>query len=268
MSRHVSPCSADLLAERLDSRDWLALDYVTRLRFVSGAQLARLCFAVDGQADARAARRGLLRLTRLDVLTRLPRPVGGKRAGSAGYVYRLGPSGYRLAVMRGWLPEHSRRRSRSPGLLFVRHTLLIAELHTRLIECERSGRVELLALDAEPLCWRLYDGSDGQRRNLKPDSYVSLGLGPYEDSYFIEVDRGTVGSRALHDQMQRYRDYWRTGREQAERGVFPKVLWLAPDSKRVAVIADCATALRTGDQALFAVAQFEAAIGFITRETA
>ena len=153
------------LAERLTDRDWLVLERCGDLRFVTGSQLARLCFSDsnDPKANARAARRALLRLVRLGVLERLPRPVGGVRAGSAGFVYRLGLGGHRLAVLRGWQPERQRRRSQVPGTLFVRHTLQIAELHTRLIEGERSGRVELLELDGEPSCHRRYDGLGGQR---------------------------------------------------------------------------------------------------------
>lgn len=270
MSRYLTPRSAHLLAERLSPRDWLVLERVTRLRFVSGAQLARLCFVEPGDphADVRAARRALLRLMRLGVLDRLPRSVGGVRAGSAGYVYRLGLGGHRLATMRGLLPAQMRRRSGVPGLLFVRHTLAISELHTQLIEAERSGRFELLALDAEPLCWRQYNGLGGQRRILKPDSYVSVGLGDFEDSYFIELDRATRGSRALSDQLGSYLAYYRTGYEQVEHGVFPKTLWLATTAERVKVIEACVQALPVAQQALFAATTFGAGLGLITGATA
>jgi hypothetical protein len=262
MSRYVTAGAARTLAERLSERDWLALHHVATLRFVTGSQLARLCFtdSDDPKANARAARRALLRLTRIGVVERLPRAVGGVRAGSAGFVYRLGLGGYRLAVLRGWQPERQRRRSQVPGLLFLHHTLAIAELHTRLIECERSGRVELLALDAEPSCHRINDGLGGRRVILKPDSYVRLGLGPYEDSYFIEVDRATRGSRALGEQLQRYLAYYQSGQEQARRGVFPKVLWLASTPERVRVIAACVERLPADARSLFAVAPFDQAL--------
>jgi Replication-relaxation len=264
MSRYLTRHASHRLAQQLSVRDWQVLRYVSALRFASGAQLARLCFVDGGQPDTRAARRSLLRLVQLGILDRLPRAIGGVRAGSAGFVYRLGLGGHRLAAFKGWLPEHWRRRSQVPGLLFVRHTLAIAELHTRLIECERSGRVELLALDAEPLCHRYCNGLDGQRVILKPDSYARLGLGPYEDSYFIEVDRATRGSRALTDQLQRYVAYYRTGREQAARGVFPKTLWLTTDAERVRVIADCIASLPTDAQTLFQVTQFDQALAVMT----
>ncbi|MGH2911806.1 MAG: replication-relaxation family protein, partial [Solirubrobacteraceae bacterium] len=247
---------------RLSDRDWLVLERVAALRFVTGSQLTRLCFtdSDDPKANARSARRALLRLVRLGVLERLPRAIGGVRAGSDGFVYRLGLGGYRLVVLKGWQPQRQRRRSQVPGLLFLRHTLQIAELHTRLVECERSGRIELLALHAEPLCHRINDGLGGQRLVLKPDSYARLGLGPYEDSYFIEIDRGTEGSRALHGQLERYIAYYRTGREQRKRGVFPKVLWLANTSEREHVIAACVARLPAEMRLLFAVAPFDQAL--------
>lgn len=261
MSRYVTAQAVRSLSLRLSDRDWQVVEHVSTLRFVSGHQLTRLCFTSsdDAPANARAARRALLRLVRLGILDRLPRAIGGVRAGSAGYVYRLGLAGQRVAEARGWQPQRPKRRSQVPGLLFVRHTLAIAELHTRLIECERSGRLELLALEAEPSCHRLYDGLGLQRRSLKPDSYVRLGIGPYEDSYFIEVDRATLGSRALESQLQRYIAYYRSGQEQAERGVFPKVLWLAESPERVGVIADCIRALPTTHRELFAVALLDQA---------
>lgn len=263
MSRYLTARAARSLAERLSDRDWLVIEQVTHLRFVSGDQLTQLCFAdsADPTANARAARRALLRLTRLRVLERLPRPIGGVRAGSAGFVYRLGVGGHRLAGLRGWQPVRQRRRSLVPGTLFLRHALLVSELHTRLIASERSGRFELLSLAAEPASHRLYDdGLGGQRLILKPDSYVRLGIGPYEDSYFIEVDRGTEGSRALHAQLDRYVAYHQSGQEQRAHGVFPKVLWLTISASRAAVIAGSVATLPAEYQSLFTVAEFGQAL--------
>lgn len=246
------------LAARLSQRDRLLLDHVVELRYLSGGQLARLCFtdSDDMAANTRAARRALLRLVRLGVLERLPRSIGGIRAGSAGFIYRLGLAGHRLAVREGRLPARQRRHSLAPGTLFVRHSLQIAELHTRLLESERTGAIELLSLAAEPSCWRSYDGPGGQPARLKPDSYVRLGLGPYEDSYFIEVDRGTEGSRTLADQLERYVAYYESGREQREHGVFPMVLWLTPSHERAATIAACVQQLPAAYQPLFRVERF------------
>lgn len=265
-ARYLTAVVMRELHGQLTERDYAVLKRVSDLRFVSGSQLLRMHFAdsSDTAANARAARRALLRLVRLDCLRRLPRVVGGARSGSAGFIYHLGRAGQRVAIERGWQPESRRRRSEVPGTLFVDHALKVAELHMLLTEADRSRTVELLALDGEPACWRSYGGVRGQRRTLKPDSYVRLGVGAYEDSYFIEVDMGTEGSRALERQLNLYLDYEASSKEQAERGVFPKTLWLAPDAERASVIEDCTLRLPHSARELFAVSQFTAALLAIT----
>jgi hypothetical protein len=262
--RYVSAAAHAQQVSQLVERDMTVIKRVSDLRFVTGSQLTRLCFtdtddlaADDLAANGRAARRTLLRLVRLGMLERLPRQVGGARSGSAGFVYHLGVGGQRLAIERGWQPERRRRRSLTPGTLFVRHALQVSELHTLLTESDRSRHFELLELACEPHCWRSFGGMSGHAHTLKPDSFVRLGLGAYEDSYFIEVDMGTEGSRALERQLQLYVAYARSGAEQAERGVFPLTLWLAPDSKRVAVIEDTVASLPRTDRELFRAGLFE-----------
>jgi hypothetical protein len=229
----------------------------------AGANRDRGCSRL-AVVNARAARRALLRLVRLGCLERLARRVGGARAGSAGFIYRLAPAGQRLATLRGWQPEDRRRRSQVPGTLFVDHTLQVAELHTLLVEADRSRTIELLELDAEPACHRRYGGIGGQRRVLKPDSYARLGAGDYEDSYFIEVDMGTEGSQALERQLKLYLDYEASGAEQAAHGVFPKCLWLVPSAERVAVIEGCVGRLPRSAHELFQVALFADAVRVVS----
>jgi hypothetical protein len=249
------------LEAKLSQRDWSVIERVSGLHFTSGDQLARLCF--DG--DRKAARRTLLRLTRLRVLDRLPRVVGGVRSGSAGFVYHLGLGGQRLAMAKGWQPERRRRRSSSPGTLFLQHALLVAELHTLLVEADRSQSIELLELTAEPACWRSYSQGGNQRRILKPDSYARLGVGDFEDSYFFEIDRGTEGSRTIARQISIYSRHFESGQEQAERGVFPKTLWLTTTDERAVVIEDCVR--RSAHPELFAVARFKDSVATILGAT-
>src|SRR5262245_3341192 len=95
--QYLTPKVLAGIEAQLAERDWRVLRRVSGLRFVSGSQLRRLEL---GESSARASRRALLRLVHLGVLERLPRQIGGVRAGSAGFVYRLGPAGQRLAVPR------------------------------------------------------------------------------------------------------------------------------------------------------------------------
>lgn len=257
MSRYLTDARLRAQAAHLGERDWEVLKEVANLRFMSGSQVAHLCFAGSGEptADIRAARRALLRLNRLKVLGRLPRRIGGAQYGSAGYVYHLAPAGQRLCIQRGWQPERRVRRVAMPGQLFVRHTLAISELHARLVEGDRLGHFELLERTTEPDCWRRIDGLA-----LKPDSYVRVGLDDFEDSYFIEVDRGTEGSRAIERQLKLYLAYHQSGQEQARRGVFPKVLWLATEPSRVEGIKEPIARLPRPDRELFAVSLFDDAL--------
>lgn len=253
--RYVTKAALTDLAAQLTDRDLAILKSVSSLRFMSGQQLTRWHFG-DGPANARAARRALLRLIRLGCLARLPRRVGGVRAGSAGFVYTLHAAGQAVAALHGWQPEQRRRRSWSPGTLFLNHTLQVAELHTRLIEGDRAGRFELLELRAEPSCWRSYGDGLAQPVTLKPDSYVRLGVGAFEDSYFVEIDLGSEGSGALLRQLRAYVDFHRAGQEQRSRGVFPRVLWSAPDEARAAVLGTCIGRLPPAERELFVVAEF------------
>jgi hypothetical protein len=248
------------LDHQLSDRDRAVVRRVSELRFATGAQLRRLDF--DG-VPVRTAREALLRLTQLGLLERLPRAVGGVRAGSSGFVYRLGSSGQRLAVGRGWRSAGGQWRALVPGTLFVAHALQVAELHTRLVEADRAGRVELIELAAEAASRRSYGGPLGPR-TLKPDSFARLGSGEYEFVYFIEVDRGTEGSRALLAKLRQYVEYEASGQEQAKHGVFPLSLWLTPDAGRAEVIGGCIRRLPRPARELFRVAPFDEAEALMT----
>lgn len=192
--RYLTTARLRKLESHLGKRDLAVIRELATPRFLRGEQVARLCFTAPDQATAnlRSARRALQRLVLLGVVERLPRRIGGNKSGSGSFVCHLNAAGQRIAMHRGWLPQGRSRRPSLPGRLFVDHALDVAELHARLVESARTGSVELLERAGEPACWRSYPG--GQ---LKPDSYFRLGTGEYEDSFFIEVDRGTEAAGPL-----------------------------------------------------------------------
>jgi hypothetical protein len=152
------------------------------------------------------------------VLARLARSVGGSSAGSTGFVYCLDVIGQRLLhpdapVRRPWLP--------STG--FVKHAVMVSECYVRLREAEREGHLELLDFQAEPGCWRTYVDRRGSGRTLKPDAFVVIGLGEFEDRWFLECDRATEDLPRIVRKNESYRRYREAGLE----AVFPKVLWIA-----------------------------------------
>jgi hypothetical protein len=240
------------------------LQTVAQLRFVSGAQVRRL--HVSGgtpMGNERVTRRLLQRLVELGVLDRLERRIGSTPGGSDGYVYLLANGGRRLAQGRE-LSRARRRRSSVPGQLFVRHALMVAELHTRLVEAERTSPLRCLVRQPEPLCWRRFSGPDGVDATLKPDSLLCISDGVRERDFFIDVDRGTEGSRTLERRMHIYQDYRMHGLDYSSLD-FPRVLWLAGTTRRVKVIADVIGSLPTAAEPMFHVARFDDAIEVIGR---
>lgn len=222
------------LAEAIAERDRAMLGEIERLRLVTGGQLGRLFFATSPSAASggRACRKQLGRLTALGLIEPLPRRVGGVRGGSNGTVWLATTEGRRL---NAWLRAEALpgRRSRYvPGTGHLRHTLGLSELYVQLREADRVGHAELLEHQAEPACWRSFVSSYGGLRQLKPDAYVRIGVGEWEQLAFVELDRGTEGSSALERKAEAYLAYWRSGHEQERHNVFPRVVWLAATERR------------------------------------
>jgi hypothetical protein len=143
--------------------------------------------------------------------------------------------GFSLAELGGQLLVLSLRSVEWP---FLTHTLAVTETYVRLIEAHRLGQLTFTGFEAEPACWRRFAGPGGGRVTLKPDAFLTVELGRYEDRWFIEVDRGTESPATLLRKLETYRRYWQTGTEQARFGVHPRTLWLVPDAKRYETLID------------------------------
>ncbi len=250
------------LAGRLSDPDKAALELVGGLRLCSGEQLTRALWW-EGTTKAtreRRARRALLRLTAWRVLERLPRRVGGVRAGSRGFLYGVGPAGARLLARDDRRP----RRLVTPGDRFVEHTLAVAELVVELMEAERAGRLELVDRpETEPTCWRRFPGPLGGRLTLKPDLFTRLAVGALEDRWFVEIDRATESPATITRKARVYLAHYRSGAEQTAHGVYPRVLWSVPDARRAAVVTE---ALPAGAARLFVVCTHAEAVGRLAEE--
>jgi Replication-relaxation len=250
--------------ERLSTRDLEVLRLIGRLRMMSGAQLRELYWPEGNPATrARLARRGLARLVALEVLTPLSRRIGGVRGGSAGTVYALGKIGQGiLASERG-----SKKRARpayTPGERFLAHTVALSQLYVELVAATRWGLADLLSYDPEPDCWVTYPAPFGAKRTLKPDAFVRLGIGDYEDVWFIERDMGTIAAVTIERQAHRYLECYRTGIIQGERGVFPRTVWIVPDQARAGVVTEALGRLPGEARKLFAVTTASEAIALLT----
>lgn len=245
----------------LHERDRAVLEDVARLNVASAKQLQRLHYS-DSEAGRRLARHDLARLTEERVIGRLDRRVGGVRAGSSGFVYALDVAGQRIIRPR----KRRYRRPWTPQPSHLRHALSVSELYVRLREVEESGRIELPIFDAEPACWRWFVGPGGGRVVLKPDAFAVTATTEFEDRWFIEVDLATESSPRLIHKAKAYVRYWQSGREQAETGVFPKVLWVVPDEPRREVAAEALSRLPAEHWRLFATATVDDALAAMADE--
>lgn len=216
---------------------------VGRLRLLSGQQLRRLYFGSDSN-DKRNARRILQALVQRRVLARLGRSVGGVRAGSEAYVYCLD-------VVGQWLIDPTVPPSRPWGLgyAFVRHALMVSDCYVSLREIERTGGMDVIDFDAEPACWRTFVNRRGVMETLKPDAFMKVGLGNFEDRWLVECDRATEDLGRIGRKLAVYLRYWQSGREEP----FPRVLWVTTRPERAKALTGTIARLSASDRQLFDV---------------
>lgn len=220
------------LLELLTDRDLLILKDLEQLRLLSTRQIQRLRF--DQHISMSSATRTTVRvLTRLEghgLLTRLARRVGGPLRGSAATVWQLASTGERL--LRHINGGQARRRYVEPSHRFSAHTVAVADIAIALMEADRSNRLDLLELQAEPDCWRDYTTAAGALEWLKPDLYVVTADDSFETHSFVEVDLATEHLPAILRKCQTYQRYFQSGAEQQRHDLFPAVLWLTTSDTR------------------------------------
>jgi hypothetical protein len=225
--------TSGMLGSVLPPRDRAVVELVGRFRQLTAGQIGRLLFFE--QASKTPLDRCLKRLVERRYLTRLARPVGGDRGGSAQYVYQLGRAGWRLLNKQGtyWAP-------RSVNL----HALAICDCFVGLTLADRAGQCALLRFDPEPACHVVVGAV-----TLTPDAYVEAG---YRDrgvklSVWLEVDRGTEHRETLKEKCVRY---WRAY-QQWESEVFPSVVFVVPDEQRARQIEQVIAGGPAEAQAIF-----------------
>jgi Replication-relaxation len=165
-------------------------------------------------------------------------------------VYGLDVAGQRLVDLnRGRRP----RRPRPVGRAHLDHSLAITQVFVDLTAAERARQLAVVQFVGGSAAWRSFHGPGGARVILKPDAYVVVRIGGYEDHWFLEVDLGTEHLPALARRQAVYLGYWQSGIEQAKHEVFPRVLWLVPDQHRADSVAGVIARQPADVRSLFAV---------------
>lgn len=263
--QRVTNAYVERLAAELSERDLALVETLDRLRVATATQLRRLHFTNGTEAtNARQVWRRLRALQALRIVTVLERRVGGGRGGSSQAIFALDTAGQRLGAVCGPAGGGRLRRPWTQGNQFLAHAIAVTELYVLLTEQARDGLGDLLAFDAEPLCWRRFTGAGGATVWLKPDAFARFGAGEYEHLSFVEVDRATASMPTMVRKLDVYRRYWQTGRDQERFGAFGRVLLLAPHDDRRAVLAEAIKRQPRNAQPLFRSAVFAEATDLLT----
>ena len=221
----ISRRQLENMAVDLQGRDQAILQALESSRYMTSGQISRQHFEADHanpSAAQRAANRAMHRLQDYGLISSLNRRVGGVKGGSAGYVWGLTPPGVRF--MNLGADDQPRKRNFEPSPRFVEHTIGVSELNVQLLG---MAGIAIVNIQFEPNCWRSY--SD---KTLKPDLYAVTSDGEYEDSWFFELDLATEAPSRVIAKCEQYQDYYRSGMEQSDNGVFPMVVWIVPSPKR------------------------------------
>lgn len=260
----------------LTDRDLRILEDLEQYRLLDTRLIQRLEFPIsqpDGQpgfaSQATATRltiRVLHRLEERNVVARVGRRIGGKGHGSGQTVWQLAAAGERL--LRARRGESGRRRYVDPGAGFLAHTLDVARYAATLTEQARAHRFEILALQAEPTSWRPFQAGHSGALTLKPDLAVVTADAESETHSFVEIDRDTEHLPAVLRKSGLYQRYWQSGTEQARNdGLFPLVVWVAPDQQRADKIRRAITEDRALDARLFHATTAEPSLAVVAPYT-
>jgi len=251
----------------LSDRDLAVLQIVHDHRFLSTTHVQGFLFFdhASHRTANRICQRVLSRLEGHGLLVRPIRRIGGTEAGSVSTIWMLTSQGQRLLSLRAGLGAIG--RVREPGEGFVRHYLAIADTHLSLVEAERLRRFELLDVAIEPASWRRYPARHGGTVTLKPDLFAAAAGPQYEAHFYIEVDRATESIPTVLKQCHFYEDYRRSGFDQDDSGLFPRVLWAVPDQQRAGKLRAAIDRDRHLDGELFIVTTIDSLADVVTAET-
>jgi hypothetical protein len=198
----------------LGERDAAVVELVGRFRLFSAGGFGGILFSENKSHTPQD--RVLKRLTDARYLARLGRVVGGYGGKSEGFVYQLGPVGWRYLGKGG---------SYRPLRVIDYHALTIADCFVMLKALERGGELTVISYEADPAS-RLTVG----QILLTPDAYVELGVQALKRKFslWLEVDRATENAEVIMGKCSRY---WRAF-QSWDGDVFPYIVFVVPDATR------------------------------------
>lgn len=233
--KRISKPELRRLSALLDSHEFEILQTINNVKFITANQLQRIFFTKNkNQAtNLRACNRLVNKLKKYGLIASLEQRIGGKRAGSGSTIWTISSAGFQflrldeLNSIKG-----TKKKLYEPNILFLEHTLAIAEAYTRLKELDRQKKIELLEVQHEPKCWRTFSLKNTPTY-LKPDLFAHFAQNDeYEEFYFMELDQATEAPSRVIRKNKLYIAHFNSGIEQRQNGIYPYVLWITINEKR------------------------------------
>ena len=207
---------------RIQPRDVELLRDLGEYRFLDTEQI----FALH-PGGARNTRR---RLAALYHLSYVERPVSQKlfEKPTGFLIYSLGVKGAGLLSRRELSPK------KGVAFPYLAHAMMISRFHS-ILSLALKGHADKPELTRWVQGYELKDllSEGGEKTELVPDAFFTIGHKGNKLNFFLEADRGTMTRERVLDKMKTYWRWWREGRCQRKLGISRfRVLTVTPGEER------------------------------------
>jgi hypothetical protein len=190
---------------QLQDRDMDLLNYLFQLRIATVDHLSPLC-----RRSVRALWGRLHKLKERRYLVSVARFMQRN-------VYAVGPLGVSALIEQGYAPAdvaQRRLRHNERTEIGIRHSLFIADIHTRILLLTRTGTTTLSQWIEGPSLWDTVPGRDGEPAiPVRPDGYFVLKHSAFPAAtntahVFMEADRSTMAHTRMAAKINGYLAYY------------------------------------------------------------
>ncbi len=178
--------------------------------------------SLTGRSHKRLHRR-VLKLVERNYLARIILP-------NEKHIYVLAIAGVHVLVEQGTAPKELvdfRLRHRELKPLFLRHTLMVVDVHVALELASRASQIKLVAWKQGQELFdtvQVEDKGDKERLPVRPDGFFTLEdttapIGQKRMHFFLEADRSTTTHERFQKKLRAYWHYFNAGKHQKKYGI-------------------------------------------------
>jgi hypothetical protein len=146
------------------------------------------------------------------------------------HIYVLGAAGVHALVEQGIAPKELidfRLRHLELKPLFLKHTLMVVDVHVALELASRASKVKLVAWKQGQELFdtvRVTENGEDQRLPVRPDGFFTLEdtsapAGQKRVHFFLEADRSTTTHKRFEEKLRAYWHYFNAGTHQKKYGI-------------------------------------------------